>query len=546
MLIDLGEVDNKYHALFTNLTCAVSIMISTCKKNREVFLTPNYISKVLPTLSSSLLFKGEDAATITSNVCTIFEHIKSSDKLTKDYKKIILQGIRKRLIDKCSNEKILEINVLTSFRQLFMFGSDFDAVLLSFPMKDLIQEFIAILIAMKTSKDIDDYECNQFIVVIKSLCERSSSFATTFALENALIALRNVKRRQNTETIEAIEKIIAPYQEAIKQVKQRQEEEQRESEKKKQQQLLRERLQQQQQQQQQMKEKQSAQAKKQSSVDIPPELRGLNVIPSNEIELGKELGRGTFGIVRESNWNGVKVAIKLILSSSNLPHEAIEEFRNEVIAHGSLRHPNVVLLYGVMIDPILHQYGLVMEYMEKGSLADYLRKDKTVNIPWSQKLQLAKHCISGLAYLHSRNIIHRDLKAMNCLVDNKLTVKLSDFGLSKVKAHSGSTGGSTGGGPVGTLLWMAPELFESDTAKCTPATDIYALGMVLWEIASRKLPYESIGNMGAIIKKVLTGGREVIPSDCPSVLKQMIETCWSQNSSKRPTCDELIILLKDL
>ncbi len=263
---------------------------------------------------------------------------------------------------------------------------------------------------------------------------------------------------------------------------------------------------------------------------------GLKVIPFRALTLERVLGRGGFGVVRKAKWQGTDVAVKQLLAGA-LSESALEEFRREAAHHAKLKHPNIVILHGVCLEP--QQYCLVMEYMPVGSLFAVLH-DKIEQFPWPVRLIIINAIVEGLQYLHNINMIHCDLKSHNILLNHDMQAKLADFGLSKVRENVAAT--TTVGGAAGTLYWMAPELFEIDS-HCTKEADIYALGMVLWEIASRDLPYrQAKGNEHLVIKWVGEGKRPDIPQsqEIPKGMGALIGKCWAQRAESRPPIKEVI------
>lgn len=275
-----------------------------------------------------------------------------------------------------------------------------------------------------------------------------------------------------------------------------------------------------------------------NAAQLSPAFADLNVssslplIHSQDIECGHQLGRGGFGEVYEAFWQGTRVAVKKLLGQ--LTAELLAEFKSETEVHGGLRHPNIIALYGVCLESM--KYAMVLEFMANGSLYDVLRG--SMSLPWSTKLRLAIDAASGLQYLHSQNIIHRDLKSLNILVNEQMQAKIADFGLAKIKLTTNST---TPG--VGTPLWMAPELF--DEGCCNKTTDIYAISIVLWEIAARKLPYEG-KNQVQMLRYVERGGRETIPADAPASYATLIAKCWTQRASERPIIEEVAQELRNI
>lgn len=236
----------------------------------------------------------------------------------------------------------------------------------------------------------------------------------------------------------------------------------------------------------------------------------------------KVLGKGGCGVVYLGTYRQVEghVAIKELFIQS-APEDMVNEFTNEVQIMGKLRSDYLVQFYGCCLSP---KYCLVMEYMPEGSLYQLLHSKQTID--WNIRYQISIHMSLGIEFLHENNILHRDIKSLNVLL-KKGQAKLSDFGLSRIKKESNSTQGSS----VGTVQWMAPELFERKP-HYTQKSDIYSLGMTFWEIASRQVPFVDAENNGVISAWVCQGERENIPADCPKKYSSLIFSCWKGEGAK--------------
>jgi serine/threonine protein kinase len=259
-------------------------------------------------------------------------------------------------------------------------------------------------------------------------------------------------------------------------------------------------------------------------------------IPYSRLTFGRKLGNGGFGEVFLGEWRHTEVAIKKLRMKDMSP-EALAAFKNEAGIMARLNSPHTVRLYGITLSP---EYTLVMEYLPKGSLYDVLSTEKA--LPWSTRSQIALDMSIGLAFLHTENILHQDLKSLNVLLDNHYRAKLADFGLSKIKLESSRTT-SMPAQSVGTLPWKAPELFKRGS-KYTTECDIYSLGMTLWELSSGKLPFADAQDNGQIIAWAVQGEQEVIPAEAPEHLKVTIQACWALVPTRRPTAAQVVGALK--
>ena len=181
----------------------------------------------------------------------------------------------------------------------------------------------------------------------------------------------------------------------------------------------------------------------------------------------------------------------------------------------------------------------MMEYMPRGSLHQLLRDSQAEKL-WDVRMRIALDITRGLAYLHAENIVHRDIKSMNVLLTEGKAC-LADFGLARVKTETRAATTNIVQA-VGTLRWMAPELF-SPRAVLTRKSDVYSLGFTLWELATRKLPFESTSSNELIGLWVKQGTREDIPEDCPAKLASAITSCWHADPNCRPEADAVATLL---
>ncbi|KAF9163998.1 hypothetical protein DFQ26_001911 [Actinomortierella ambigua] len=257
------------------------------------------------------------------------------------------------------------------------------------------------------------------------------------------------------------------------------------------------------------------------------------------------LGSGGFGSVHEAHWGNQPCAVKtFFLSQTDLDQQAIQ---NEIAFLQTLRHRHIIQFYRT------HQeYGrtyLLMELAEKGSLEHAIVKGRLGHNDWPTKMRIASEIAQGLAFIHQEKVIHRDLKSANVLLTRHMEVKLADFGLAQVKSmtlRSLKTGSQSRASLLGTLRWIAPELLFAKKPVYTAKSDVYALGVVMWEMAANcARPFKDQDNDACVALAISQGERETFPDDTPTEYRSWIERCWHQDPIQRPYASEVIEIHAD-
>ncbi|XP_026440690.1 dual specificity protein kinase shkB-like [Papaver somniferum] len=261
-------------------------------------------------------------------------------------------------------------------------------------------------------------------------------------------------------------------------------------------------------------------------------------IPWGDLTFGKQIGRGSYATVYSGLWHGSDVAIKLFFNL-DYSEDLLRSFREEVSLMKRLRHPNVVLFMGEVTSP--EYLCIVTEFLPRGNLFQLLRHH-TPTLDWKRRVQMALDIARGMNYLHYRNppIVHRDLKSSNLLVDKNWTVKVGDFGLSRLKHATFLTTKTW----KGTPQWMAPEVIRNEPAD--EKSDVYSFGVILWELATAKIPWDGLNQMQVVAAVGFMDKRNEIPKDIDPHWASLIESSWNSDPKCRPTFKELLERLKDL
>lgn len=257
--------------------------------------------------------------------------------------------------------------------------------------------------------------------------------------------------------------------------------------------------------------------------------------PGSRWKKGRMLGRGTFGHVylgfnRES---GEMCAMKEVILFPDDPKskESAQQLGQEIVLLSRLRHPNIVQYYGTeTVDDRLYIY---LEYVSGGSiyklLQDYGQLGEIAIRSYTQQI------LSGLAYLHAMNTVHRDIKGANILVDPNGRVKLADFGMAK---HI--TGQSCPLSLKGSPYWMAPEVIKNSKGCNHFAVDIWSLGCTVLEMATTKPPWSQYEGVAAMFKIGNSKELPSIPEHLSDDGKDFILQCLQRNPSRRPTAAQLL------
>uniref|UniRef100_A0A6I8QYT1 Mitogen-activated protein kinase kinase kinase 7 n=1 Tax=Xenopus tropicalis TaxID=8364 RepID=A0A6I8QYT1_XENTR len=268
-------------------------------------------------------------------------------------------------------------------------------------------------------------------------------------------------------------------------------------------------------------------------IETPPVLN-FEEIDYKEIEVEEVVGRGTFGVVCKAKWRGKDVAIKQIESESER-----KAFIVELRQLSRVNHPNIVKLYGACLNPVC----LVMEYAEGGSLYNVLHGAEP--LPYytaAHAMSWCLQCAQGVAYLHSmkpKALIHRDLKPPNLLlVAGGTVLKICDFGTAcDIQTHMTNNKGSA--------AWMAPEVFEGSnySEKC----DVFSWGIILWEVITRRKPFDEIGGPAfRIMWAVHNGTRPPLIKNLPKPIESLMTRCWSKDPPQRPSMEEIVKIMTHL
>ncbi len=264
-----------------------------------------------------------------------------------------------------------------------------------------------------------------------------------------------------------------------------------------------------------------------------------STIEEKDLKYHEHIGRGGSGEVFRGTWTSkdcgdTEVALKKIFRDKDKNLE--EQFGNEINFLRRLQHPNIIKYYGHVIIPTY--VVIVTEYAAKGSLYDYLKTQS--QLPDDLKKKWRIQAAKGIRYLQELNILHRDIKSPNFFITAEDDLKLGDFGIAKILTTTTSTQTDRG-----TIQWQAPEVFKEN--QLSLKADIFALGVVLWELETCEVPYKEFQDGNHLMFAIGSNDiRPDIPESCSPRLCILIQQCWDKDRTKRPHIDAVVSRLCDI
>uniref|UniRef100_A0A3P8S350 receptor protein-tyrosine kinase n=1 Tax=Amphiprion percula TaxID=161767 RepID=A0A3P8S350_AMPPE len=288
--------------------------------------------------------------------------------------------------------------------------------------------------------------------------------------------------------------------------------------------------------------------------------------PRNNIQYVRDIGEGAFGRVFQARAPGLlpmesftMVAVKMLKEEASADMQ--NDFQREAALMAEFDHPNIVRLLGVCA--VGKPMCLMFEYMAHGDLNEFLRRRSPTQsvrtlsraslsgrsfssdgeagpLSCSEQLSISKQIAAGMAYLSERKFVHRDLATRNCLVGEEMVVKIADFGLSR-NIYSADYYKANENDAI-PIRWMPPESIFYN--RYTTESDVWAYGVVLWEIFSHGMqPYYGMGHE-EVIYYVKDGHILSSPENCPLELYNLMRLCWSTLPSDRPSFSSIHRILE--
>ncbi|KAG4383428.1 hypothetical protein AAZX31_13G068200 [Glycine max] len=267
------------------------------------------------------------------------------------------------------------------------------------------------------------------------------------------------------------------------------------------------------------------------SNSISPNGRIKRVITAGNWQKGDLLGRGSFGSVYEGiSEDGFFFAVKEVslLDQGNHGRQSVYQLEQEIALLSQFEHENIVQYIGTEMDA--SNLYIFIELVTKGSLRNLYQR---YNLRDSQVSAYTRQILHGLKYLHERNIVHRDIKCANILVDANGSVKLADFGLAKATKLNDVKSCK------GTAFWMAPEVVKGKSRGYGLPADIWSLGCTVLEMLTGEFPYSHLECMQALLR-IGRGEPPPVPDSLSRDAQDFIMQCLKVNPDERPGAAQLL------
>ncbi len=241
--------------------------------------------------------------------------------------------------------------------------------------------------------------------------------------------------------------------------------------------------------------------------------------------LEEKIGSGGMAEVYSAHDNLLDrpVAVKILHESYRSDVEFIEKFHSEAKAAARLSHPNIVNIYDVGIDGVDHY--IVMEYVRGKSLKDKIREEGALDILTATRI--AKDIANGLAHAHAHNLVHCDIKPHNILMTPEGIAKIADFGIARAITESTMT---YNGNVIGSVHYFSPE--QAQGGAITPKSDVYSLGIVMYEMLTNKLPFTGDNPVAIAMKHIEE--EPAPPSQIRQQIPPMLEAIVLRAMNKNP------------
>ncbi|RGB35138.1 kinase-like domain-containing protein [Rhizophagus diaphanus] len=269
----------------------------------------------------------------------------------------------------------------------------------------------------------------------------------------------------------------------------------------------------------------------------------VKLISIDELLDIRNIDGGHFGTISKAIWKKTSnyVICKRLKNNRSISNKPTDAFIHELKMHGRLNFcQRIIRILGISLDEKTKEYLLITEYADGGNLRQYLEHN-FLELTWDDKIKLAYQITEGIKFLQGEKILHRDLHSGNIVI-HQGEAKIIDLGIAK----SMETQTNIHSGVFGVIAYIDPKRLNDYFYEYNEKSDIYSLGVLMWEISSGKPPYADSESEDHLKIHLIGGYREEPIPDTPDEYLKLYKSCWDGNPDVRPTISEVFSRLVKL
>ncbi|CAB4381002.1 unnamed protein product [Rhizophagus irregularis] len=267
-------------------------------------------------------------------------------------------------------------------------------------------------------------------------------------------------------------------------------------------------------------------------IDFIIKYKLVKLIDESELSDIRPIDEGHFGIISKAMWKTTNnyVICKRLKNDKSISNKPAEAFIHELKMHGRLNFcQRIIRILGISLDKETKEYLLITEYADGGNLRQYL-KNHFSELTWNDKIKLAYQITEGIKFLHGENILHQDLHSKNIVIRHG-DAKIISLGIAKSTESQTNLHSDV----IGMIAYIDPKRLKDSFYEYNDRSDIYSLGVLMWELSSGRPPFINDINESLLRSGLLAGRREESVPDTPNEYLILYKSCWDPEPNTRPS-----------
>ncbi|CAB5186428.1 unnamed protein product [Rhizophagus irregularis] len=263
----------------------------------------------------------------------------------------------------------------------------------------------------------------------------------------------------------------------------------------------------------------------------------IDWVPYSQITNLVEIAEGGYGKIYKASINGNIVAVKEFLNSQDPSKYFLNEIKLLYQCYDN-KFEYIIKCHGITKNPMTNKFMFIMKYANGGDLHNYLQENFT-KITWKKKMHILLRILDGLQAIHEKDFIHRDFHSGNILVEiiENESYKFDQYLIEDLGLSQPANNTLLSNEIYGVIPYIAPEIFKG--VSFSKSSDIYSMGMIMWELTTGCKPFANIEHDTDLIYKIIDGERPKITDDTPEDFANLMKKCWNSNPNKRPSAKQV-------